>query len=444
MVRAASGSGSPGSALPVTILAGLERVGRSGTLPRRAMPRAPAMPAPSSKARLFRAVTLGHFGIDVFNSMGPVLLAFLKEPLGLSAAQVGLGVGVHQFLAGATQPPFGWLTDRIGSRWLGPGSVFVTMAALCASLWVAERFGFGAFLALFALAALGSGAFHPQGVMHASDAIPGRAATTTSVFFLGGQLGLATGPVLAGLVLDRMGLSGVWVLGLLFLPVPIYMASQMTPRIRNPPPRAERDGVGATPKAAWSAGALALLVAIFTGRAWIFIGTVAFLPLLFQGKGWSASAQGAAAGAFWLGGALTGVLVGAFADRVGRRWAVSASTGVGALLLLVMPIADGPAAVALAFLCGGALGAPHSVLMVVAQDLLPVRRALSSGLSLGFLFAMGAVASWGIGALADRFSLQPVLQGGALVGLAVALLALLLPRTATRVPVPAEQVSAVV
>ncbi|HUP23469.1 MAG TPA: MFS transporter [Thermoanaerobaculia bacterium] len=401
------------------------------------------MPAHSSKVRLFRAVTLGHFGIDVFNSMGPVLLAFLQQPLGLSAAQVGLGVGVHQFLAGATQPPFGWLTDRIGSRWLGPGSVLLTMTALCASLWVVQRFGFWAFLPLFALAALGSGAFHPQGVMHSSDAVPGRAATTTSVFFLGGQLGLAAGPVLAGVVLDRLGLPGIWLLGLLFLPVPLYMATQMLPRAHNPLPVPTRRDASAA-RGGWSAGPLTLLVAIFSGRAWIFIGTVAFLPLLFHGKGWSASAQGAVAGAFWLGGAVTGVLAGAFADRVGRRLAVSASTGLGALLLLLLPLADGPGAVVLSFLCGGALGAPHSVLMVIAQDLLPVRRALASGLALGFLFAMGAIASWTIGALADAFALQPVLQGGALVGAAVASLALLLPRTAARGEVPAEQVSAVV
>ena len=397
------------------------------------------MTADASRLRLFRAVTLGHFGIDVFNSMGPVLLAFVAGPLGLTAAQVGLGVGVYQFLAGATQPPFGWLADRVGSRWLGPLSVFVTMAALCLSLWVVGRFGYWPFLAVFALAALGSGAFHPQGVMHSSDAVPGRAATTTSIFFLGGQLGLGSGPVLAGLMLDRMGIAGIWLLGLLFLPVPIYMASQMTPRARNPPPLAGATVSDYGAARAWAPGALALLAAIFSGRAWIFIGTVAFLPLLFQGKGWSASAQGAAAGAFWLGGALTGVIVGALADRLDRRWAVGASTGAGAVLLLLLPLLDGPPAVAVAFLCGGALGAPHSVLMVIAQDLLPVRRALASGLALGFLFAMGALASWGIGALADRFSLPSVLQVGALVGFAVALLALLLPRTTVARPSVAPQ-----
>ena len=115
-------------------------------------------------------MTLGHFGIDVFNSMGPVLVAFLRAPLALSASQVGLAVGLHQFLAGATQPFFGWLTDRVGSRVIGPLSVGWTIGFLCLALIGAELAGYGLFLLLLAVAALGSGAFHPQGTMHAATA----------------------------------------------------------------------------------------------------------------------------------------------------------------------------------------------------------------------------------------------------------------------------------
>ena len=80
--------------------------------------------------RIFAAVTVGHLGIDIFNSMGPVLLAFLSVPLNLSAAQIGLAVGLFQVLAGTTQPAFGWLVDRVGSRFLGPFSVAFNLACM--------------------------------------------------------------------------------------------------------------------------------------------------------------------------------------------------------------------------------------------------------------------------------------------------------------------------
>lgn len=386
-----------------------------------------------ARERIFRAVILGHFGIDVFNSMGPVLLAYLMVPLGLSAGQVGLAVGLHQFLAGSTQPAFGWLVDRVGSRFLGPGSVLWTLLFVCLALWASEALGFGVFLLLFGTAALGSGAFHPQGTMHASTALPERSATATSIFFLCGQVGLATGPPVAGFLLDRFGLPGIYMLAVTLSMIPLYMWLRMGARKVNPrPTRAEAvRAVDRAPRAAhgWKR-AVALLVWIFSMRAWIFIGTAAFLPLLFQQKGWSSTRQGLIAGSFWIGGAFGGVLLGHLADRWGRRRSVALASLGGALLLPILPVSIGAAAFLVAFACGALLGAPHSVLMVVAQDLLPVRRGLASGLSLGFLFAMGAVASWSIGLLADRYPLASVLQAGAVFAFAVAALSMLLPSSA--------------
>lgn len=395
---------------------------------------APAPSAPEHRGdselsglRVFAAVLSGHFAIDVFNSMGPVLLAYLRGPLSLSPAQIGFAVGLQQFFAGTTQPLFGWLTDRRGSRWLGPVSVALTVGCVSSAVWLADRTGsFLAFLLLLALGAVGSGAFHPQGTMHAGAAVSGRAATTTALFFFCGQAGLASGPVLAGLLLDQVGVVGIPALALLLAPVPLYMAVAMAPA-------APRRRLAPTDREPILLGPLepviALFALVFGLRAWIFIGTAAFLPLLFQGHGWSSTAQGVATGLFWLGGGIGGVVAGWLADRLGRRRLVFVTTLGGALLLVLVPRFDGVAAFALTTSCGLLLGAPHSVLMVMAQALLPVRRALASGLALGFLFAMGAVGAWGIGILAERFTLGVVLQGGALLGAVAAGLCLLLPPT---------------
>ena len=69
---------------------------------------------------------------------------------------------------------------------------------------------------------------------------------------------------------------------------------------------------------------------------------------------------------------------------------------------------------------------------MVAQALLPVRQGLAGGLALGYFFGIGAIASFAIGALADRFSLGLVIQWGVVPGLAAALLIAALPSSGPR------------
>ncbi len=386
-----------------------------------------------TRPRVLAAVTVGHLAIDIWNSMGPVLLAFLRTPLGLSTAQVGLAIGLYQMLAGSTQPIFGWLVDRVGSRFLGPASVTMTVVSVCFAVHLAVTTRrFELFLALFALAAIGSGAFHPQGTMHAGTPQSGQAATTTAVFFLFGQVGLAIGPPLAGLALDTRGPTGLYLLAGILVPVALFMALAMTPARHNPSPTRPSGREGAeraepTTVGGGGMGAASLLTIIFAGRAWILIGTAAFLPLLFQSRGWSSTRQGLLVGAFWFGGAVCGVLAGLAADRGGRRKIAALTTVAGAVSLWFLPVSDGQLALPLAFLTGGLLGAPHSVLMVLAQRLLPVQKGLASGLALGFLFTMGAVGSWSIGLLAEHYDLARVLQAGAIIGVVVGFACLLLP-----------------
>ena len=401
--------------------------------------------------RIFAAVTVGHLGIDIFNSMGPVLLAFLQAPLGLSAAQIGLAVGLFQVLAGTTQPAFGWLVDRIGSRVLGPFSVafnFVCMGLAVAAAAATQRFVL--FLIPFAAAAIASGAFHPLGVMHSSTVNLARSATFTAIFFFCGQLGLTTGPVLAGLALDRAGLSGIYWLLLIAAPVPLFMVFAMGPRrVHRAPATSQPNGsparaveVPAGRRRPFRGGVIALLGVVLASRSWAMFGTMGFLPLLLSQRGYSSVAQGSASALFLLGGALTAVFAGAWADRWGRRPVVFLTTLLGALLLGVLP-GSGGWIFAVVLPCGALLGAAHSILIVMAQELLPWRRGLASGTALGFLFATGGMATWAIGGLADRFELAAVLQAGALVGLVSAVASLLLPKRESTRLTAAPAVSAV-
>lgn len=380
---------------------------------------------------LFSAVTLGHFTIDIFNSAGPVLVTFLSVPMALSATQIGFTVGAYQFFSALTQPLFGWVDDKIGSRWLGPGSVAWTIGFLVLSLIIAQQTNnFVLFFIPFVLASMGSSAFHPLGVKHASEVSLQQSATGTAIFFLFGQAGLATGPVLAGIILDNVELNGMYILALIASPMILFMTYAMRytfPEDHFASPELA-SGLPATKRVArW--GAVGLLALVIGLRSWTTIGTVTFLPKMFQEMGWSPTAYGSITGAYWMASAIAGVIAGHLADRLGRRQIVAATLLAGSISLYFLPLHSGWLAFPLAILTGGFLGASHSILVLIAQALLPGKKAFTSGVALGYLFGVGAIAAWGIGRLADTWSLSPVIQAGAAITILGAALALSLPST---------------
>lgn len=380
---------------------------------------------------VYLAVTLGHFFIDIFNSSGPVLITFLSVPMALTAAQIGLAIGGYQLFSALTQPLFGWLADKVGSQWLGPGSVAWTIGFLVLSLVVAQQTNsFALFMIPFVIASFGSSAFHPLGTKHAAEEAALRAATGTAVFFLFGQAGLATGPLLSGIILDTVGLAGIYVLALIVIPIVIFMAVAMRhtyPDLHNLVP--ENAAAKAVAKHTIYWGAISLLALLVGLRSWTTIGTVSLLPKMFQDMGWGPTAYGAITGSYWMASAILGVLAGNWADRWGRRQVTFVTLITGSIALYFLPLNAGWMAFPLAILAGGLLGASHSILVVIAQSLLPGGKAFASGVTLGYLFGAGAIGAWGIGVLADTWGLNQVIQAGSFLTVVAAFLALALPAT---------------
>lgn len=388
---------------------------------------------------VFVAVTLGHFILDVFNSAGPVLVTSLSTAMALSRAQYGFAVGAYQFFAALTQPLFGWIDDKVGSRWLGPGSVAWTIGFVVISLVVAqETNNFYWFIVPFVLASVGSSAFHPLGTKHAADTSLERAATGTAVFFLFGQAGLSLGPIAAGIMLDQVGMSGIYAMAAATLPIILLMSvslrhtsPKLTPFVPDPALDVELElAKKEVAKKVVSWGAITVLALLLGFRSWSTIGTVTFLPKLFQEMGWDATGYGLITGTFWMASAIAGVIAGSLADRLGRRQIVFVTMFLGSIPLYFLPMnSDWLPAFLLVILSGGLLGASHSILVVIAQDVLPGGRSFSSGVTLGYVFGTGAIAAWIIGIMADIWSLGVMIQLGTLFGLVAAFLALMLPIT---------------
>jgi FSR family fosmidomycin resistance protein-like MFS transporter len=234
---------------------------------------------------------------------------------------------------------------------------------------------------------------------------------------------------LAGVILDTIGIGGIYLLAFLASPMILFMAFAMRhthPDLVVPLPGA---GPAIDRKTTVRWGAITLLALLIGLRSWSTIGTVTFLPKMFQDMGWSPSAYGSITGAFWLASAIAGVVAGHLADRWGRRQVVFATLLAGSVTLYFLPLYDNWLAFLLAILTGGLFGASHSILVIISQTLLPGRKSFTSGVTLGYLFGVGAIAAWGIGWLADIWSLSLVVQAGASTSVVAALLALVLPST---------------
>jgi FSR family fosmidomycin resistance protein-like MFS transporter len=417
----------------------------------RSAPRSALLSIP--RDRLFWSVALGHMTNDLFTNIGPVSMVFIASLYSLDAVQLGLALGAREVVSALSQPLFGWLSDRVGGRWLAPGGVTWLIIWLMVSYAMVPSGHYWLVVLPYALSALGSGAFHPVGVTHATAVDPTRQAGNTAYFFLFGQTGLALGPTLAGFLLDRSGktfLPGVnpfrpfFVLPLLALPALYLMASNIPNRPAHAHAQpAEQDAPTPAGQAArLVVGPLLLVATLILLRSLAHFSTVNFIPVLFERKGWSPAQYGLITSSFWIASAVSGVILGQLADRVDRRLVIAVSLALAAPAMFFLPLLDGAPAFALAIATGGFVGGSFSIIVVIAQGVIPLGRGLVTGLVLGFAFFTGAVGNPLLGLLADgaqvSLRLREVTIGGiglehtfqVVAGLALmaALLALLLPK----------------
>jgi FSR family fosmidomycin resistance protein-like MFS transporter len=394
------------------------------------------------RQRIFWAVSVGHLTNDIFMSLGPVLLAFLSAHLlPMTNIEIGAAVSAQQLVGAVSQPLFGWLIDRGGERWerwFGAGGVLWTVGFLLLAVILAGTGQFWLMIVPFGLAAVGSGAFHPVGTKLAAESVPQRAASQLSYFFLMGQGGLALGPAVAGLLLDAANPAGsngttltpLFALGLAAIPAIGFLGTSLgRPRteLNTAAPAAESPQTSPA-RAAIPVKALALLGVMVALRSLAQPGSVTFIPRLFQLKGWDATEYGLITSSFWIASGIAGILFGQLADRFDRRWVIAISLMLSVPALFLLPVTDGkPLAFGLAIAAGGLTGGSHSVIVALAQSLIPGRKGFASGATLGFLFGAGALGGLVIGGLSDQIGLEPAFQIIAGTTALAALLALALP-----------------
>lgn len=406
--------------------------------------------------RLLWSVGIGHLTNDIFSSMVPVVLTFLAASmLPMSNVQIGLAVSLSQLLGALTQPFFGIMADRSGGRWIGSLglALHVGLFTLGIALAMLTRQYWLMFFPLV-LAPIGSGALHPVGALHAAETVPRRSAFNMAWFFLMGQTGLALGPAIAGILLDQanpdlLGTLGqtvgahyfgvqnnlmpIIILWVAAIPGFLLMATHIPKHHEHHLQRAKRQEDSANDNGDhFPILAFIILGAVVILRGFGQQGSVAFVPLLFEQKGWDPAAYGTITSSYWIASAFSGLFFGRLADRFDRRKVMMLSMICSAPAFYFLPAYDGALAFGLAIAAGGFSGGAHSLIVVMAQDLIPMRKGFASGAILGFIFGTGAIGTLVIGAVSDQIGLSTTFHIVAVMLAVAGVLSMLLPRQSKR------------
>jgi MFS transporter, FSR family, fosmidomycin resistance protein len=366
---------------------------------------------------------LGHFTNDMFAGVLAIMFPVLKLKFGLSNAEIGLATLAYTTCSSLTQPLFGHLADRHARRWYAP------LAILWGSLFV-SFYGFAPtfplLLACAAMAGMASGAYHPIGASNAAAVTePNYRNGAMSLYTVAGTSGYALGPLVTTVLLAVVGPTGT---GFLIIPgviASILILSRMGIVERSRAARAAFTANVVHARAAWGPGARIIGVTML--RSWIFLAVLQFTPIWYDDLGFGRAFYGPLTTIIILGGAI-GTLAGGFmADRMGQKQVVVSTLVLTIPAVVLYALFPGPQALILGFIFGFFADASLSVTLVMAQNLVPGRVGVATGVILGLGFITGGVGMPITGAIADRMGIQAALALLAALALAASLLALTIP-----------------
>ncbi len=377
--------------------------------------------------RSLLAATLGHFSVDMYSGMLPLILLALTDPLGLSYGQVGLVAMIFSVTSSISQPFFGWLGDRRYNRVLaviGIAAIATTMGML--------RFAdqFVQLILLVPIAGLGSAAFHPQGAVLASHASAERRGSAMSIFMLGGNSGFAFGPILGAFAFTMAGGYMPEMLAMLGLLQAALIYWVMAEQQR--PVEAASDTLTSSVARA-TISAVVLLGLVMFLRSWVTNSISTYIPQVIKAQGFSTETAGNVLFSILMPLAIGGVIGGTLSDRIGRRRVLMISTALACPALLAMLHSSGTLSFVFGPLLGILIGASMPVTLVMAQQMIPRGLGMMSGAVLGFTFLAGAVGVSVSGVLADQVGLMQVMNLNSFLPLGAATLAFFLPDDRARI-----------
>ena len=354
------------------------------------------------------AITVCHLLNDTMQALLPALYPVLKSAFDLDFGQIGLITLTFQLTASLLQPAVGFYTDHRPQPYSLVAGMGLSLTGLLV-LSVAPTYPL--LLLSAALVGMGSAVFHPESSRVARMASGGRHGLAQSLFQMGGNTGSALGPLLAAFVVVPRGqrsvawfsaaaLAGMIILSRVGAWYNAHRRSAAKIRSATPPHDFPRGKV---------VGALTILLILVFSKN-VYLASISSYYTFFLIERFGLSVQSAQLHLFvFLGAVAAGTIIGGpVGDRLGRKWVIWASI-LGVLpFTLALPYVNLFWTGVLSVAIGVILASAFSAILVFAQELVPGRVGMVSGLFFGFAFGTAGIGAALLGDLADRGGIELV------------------------------------
>jgi FSR family fosmidomycin resistance protein-like MFS transporter len=358
--------------------------------------------------RILLAISFCHLLNDMVQSLIPATYPILKDSFHLDFGQLGLITLTYQLTASLLQPVVGFYTDLRPKPYSLVAGMGFTLVGL---LLLSRASNFHLLLAASALVGVGSAVFHPESSRVARMASGGQHGLAQSVFQVGGNAGSSMGPLLAAFIVYPRGQYSIaWfsVAALLAIVILInvgkwYKRHQSAKRSSLP----HGAGQHAALPSRTVAISIAILIALIFSKYFYLASLTSYYTFYLISK-FHVSVQNAQIHLFaFLAAVAAGTIIGGpIGDRIGRKYVIWYSI-LGVLpFTLLLPYANLFWTGILSVVIGLILASAFSAILVYAQELVPGRVGLISGLFFGFAFGMAGVGAALLGELADRTNIN--------------------------------------
>ena len=372
------------------------------------------------------AVAIAHLFNDLLQAVIPAAYPILKENYNLSFTQIGLITLSYQLAASILQPLVGLYTDKNPKPY---GQMYGMLFSLVGIIILAYASNFNFIIVAVLFIGIGSSIFHPESSRISFLASGGKRGLAQSIFQLGGNAGTAIGPLLvAFIVVPRSQYHIVWfaIIALLALfvlyQIAFWYKNHLILRAKNKPeivlPNLTKTQVNFS--------VLILLVLIFS--KFFYTASISSYFTFYLMDKFQLSIQDAQFHLVWfLAACAVGTLIGGpLGDKFGRKYVIWFSVLGAAPFSLMLPFADLFWTGVLSVVIGMIISSAFPAILVYAQELLPKKLGMVSGLFYGFAFGMGGLGSALLGSLADKTSITYIYQLCAYLPL-IGIVALFLP-----------------